>query len=101
MAAYEFASMITPDAWEPSSVLARIGPIHEYLTMAAYDRGLFELRCQVLDQQLLNLGLHPAVRNPGQLKRAPQASREPVPPLPHPAALVKLADRILAFVAKS
>lgn len=100
MAAYEFASMITPDAWEPSSVLQRIGPIHEYLTMAANDRGQFDWRCQALEQQLLNLGLHPAVRNPGVLKSKPPPSREPVAPLPHPAALVKAAERILGFAVK-
>jgi hypothetical protein len=100
LAAYRYASMITDVPWMPSQVLAGIGPIEDYLKQAGGDRQDFELRCQTLEVQTLNLGLHPSVRNPGVAKKNPGPSREPVARVPHPADLVSAARKILAFLDK-
>lgn len=89
LAAYRYTSRITDTAWEPSRVKSWIGPVESYLK-ASESRADFELRCAALEEQTMNFGLHPLIRNPGTEKKRTD--------LPSPEKLVDRADKIRRYV---
>lgn len=100
LAAYRYTSRITDAAWEPSRVLGRIGPVETFLAAAAENRWMFDLACAALEEQTINLGLHPMIRNPAVEKHGLTMDTGQMPDLPHPAALVKAAERILRYACR-
>jgi len=99
-AAYRYTSRVTAYPWEPHRVNINMGPVAEFLEKAT-DRADFEMRCWALDEQTLNLGLHPLQRwSPLDTRNYGDPDSETVssPGLPTPSKLVKAAELILGII---
>jgi hypothetical protein len=95
--AYRWASCLAEHSWETREVLRSVDEIVRYLERAD-DRAEFELRAECLEQQVINYGLHPLIRNPGERKVRPRIHEWGEVGLPDAEDLVKAAERIVDYV---
>lgn len=95
-AAYKYTSRVTESAWEPHRVNIQIGPVADFLKKSS-DRADFEMRCWVLEEQTLNLGLHPLQRW-GPLDTRGRRDIPKPPRVSSPSKLIKDAEAILGII---
>lgn len=104
-ATYRYTSRVTDSAWEPHRVNIQMGPVENFLK-ASRDRADFEMRCWALEEQTINLGLHPLQRTRGirdardvrDSRDSRQRYEDPAASLPSPGKLVKDAAAILGII---
>lgn len=100
LVAYRWASCLAERSWDTREVFRSVNLIVRYLERAGEDRSEFELREECLEQQVINYGLHPLIRNPGERKVRPRIHHEDEVGLPDAEDLVKAAERIFEYVLK-
>lgn len=100
--AYRCAARISPLAWEPSEVKGQMSPIVKFLEDAT-DRDDFALRVAILEEQIINLGLHPVNHSPSQIKTPPDpaTSYRKAAPLPDAPDLVEAARKIYRILTQT
>uniref|UniRef100_UPI003F4913A0 hypothetical protein n=1 Tax=Streptosporangium sp. CA-256172 TaxID=3240076 RepID=UPI003F4913A0 len=98
LVAYRWASCLAERSWDTREVFRSVSWIERYLERAGDDRTEFNLREQCLEQQVINYGLHPLNRNPGERKLRPRKHHEDEVGLPDAEDLVKAAEHIVKYV---
>lgn len=98
--AYRWASCLTERCWDPTEVSRSVSPIYRFLNKISDERQDFAFLVSCLEQQIVNIGLHPMNCTPDQRAARLELARKNGHGGPLVEEVVAAAKELLKYVTE-